>query len=242
MDRLLEPGYFPVEKENNINLLLEDIKKGNLGISLSSFEDIFNMTPKGEPFPVGCINFEDGKKRFVISWVDKFSKIGINSVEEYSLRIRNYLTDEYPVLSLMVGLHNGKVDKDTKEELWYYGDNKLDIAFLLTRIKLFQLLKCDEILFCLFDEKPENLDSYGFSLNKKELKSMESEIESALNSWEKMKPESHIEAFSRNSKVVGECFTPKGLPKKQEALGIYLNRKKVEPMPNGHNWSEYLSI
>lgn len=52
MNRLLEEGKFPVEKDNNIKLLAEDIKRGNLGISLSSFEEIYSMTPKGVPFPV----------------------------------------------------------------------------------------------------------------------------------------------------------------------------------------------
>lgn len=241
MDRLLEQGNFPAEK-NNINLLLEDVKRGNIGISLSSFEDIYDMTPKGKPFPVGCIKFEDGKKRFVISWIDSFSKLGLKSVEEYSLRIRNYTTRSYPVLSMLVGLHNGMVDKDTKEDLWYYGDNSLDIAFMTTRIKMYQLLNCDEILFCLFDEKAENLDSYGFSLNKKELEEIGKEVDSVLNYWDQINPESHITKFTKASKVVEECFTSKGLPRKQDALQIYLNRKSVEPTPTKHNWLEYLSI
>lgn len=242
MNRLLEQGNFPAEKDNNINLLLEDVKKGNLGISLSSFEDIYTMTPKGKPFPVGCINFEDGKKRFVISWIDSFSNLGLKSVEEYNLRFRNYATEDYPVLSLMVGLHNGKIDKDTKEDLWYFGDNSLDVAFMITRIKIYQLLNCDEVLFCLFDEKVENLDSYGFSLNKKELEEIGKEVESALNYWDLIKSESHIVDFSKASKIVSECFTSKGLPKKQDALQIYLNRKNLQPSPGEHNWLEYLSI
>lgn len=242
MNRLLEIGNFPIEQDKNINLLLEDVKKGNLGISLSSFEQIYEMTPKGKPFPIGCINFEDGKNRFVVSWIDSFSKLGISEVEEYNLRFRNYVTDDYPVLAFMVGLHNGKVHPETKEDLWYYGDNKIDIAFMLTRIKLYQLLNSDEILFCLFDEKPENLDSYGFSLNKQELKLLSEEIESVITKWDSIKPLKHIEMFAKALRVVDDCFTSKGLPKKQDALSVYLNRKEVRPKPNKHNWLEYLSI
>lgn len=242
MNRLLEEGKFPVEKDNNIKLLAEDIKRGNLGISLSSFEEIYSMTPKGVPFPVGAINFEDGKKRFIISWVESFKKLGISEVEEYSIRLRSYITGSYPVLSLMVGLHNGKVDPNNEEDLWFNGENHLDIAFLNTRIKLYQLLKCDEILFCLFDETPENLDSFGFSLNKKELLELEGECEATINFWETLDVQNHIEEFSKASKAVKSCFTPKGMPKINEALTVYLNRKLVEPQPSRHNWNEFLSI
>lgn len=242
MNKLLEQGNFPLENDKNINLLLEDVKQGNLGISLSSFEDIFDMTPKGKPFPIGCINFEDGKKRFIISWIDRFSELSISKIEEYSLRVRNYVTREYPVLSLMVGLHNGKIDPDTKEDLWFYGENHMDIAFMLTRIKLHQLLESEEILFCLFDEKVENLDSFGFSLNKAELTYIQEEINSALNYWESVHPDNHISIFSKNSKIISDNFTPKGLPKKQDALTVYLNRKSLNPKPNKHNWAEYISI
>lgn len=242
MNRLLEDGKFPTEKESNIRLLAEDVKKGNIGISLSSFEDIFNMTPKGVPFPVGAINFEDGKKRFVISWIENFNNLGISDVEEYSIRLRSYITGAYPVLSLMVGLHNGKVDPATKENLWYYGENHLDIAFLNTRVKLYQLLQCDEILFCLFNEKPEELDSFGFSLNKKELKELEGECEATINFWNSLEVKDHISDFTRASRAVSSCFTPKGMPKIKEALTVYMNRKSVEPIPAKHNWNEFSEI
>ncbi len=57
---LLGRDNFPVEKNRDIKLHLEDVKRGNLGVTLSSFEDIYNMSPKGEPFLFGAVNFEDG--------------------------------------------------------------------------------------------------------------------------------------------------------------------------------------
>ena len=147
--KVLEQKNFPDERENNIKTLHKKVKNGSLGISLSSFEEIFTITPKGVPFPVGTINFEDRKSRFVISWVEDFSKLNINNIEEYSIKIRNYPTKEYPVLSFMVGINTGKIDPVSKENLWYYGETIMDISFMLTRIKLYQLLNSDEILFCL---------------------------------------------------------------------------------------------
>lgn len=241
-NELLNQEYFQDENENNIIELLNQIKGGNLGISLSSFEEIYKMTTPGIPFPVGCVNFDDGKKRFVVSWIDNFSKIGIKDVEEYKLRLRHYPTDSYSVLSLLVGLHNGKVDADSGEDLWYYKECHLDIGFMLTRIKLYQLINCDEILFCLYDDDPEKLDSFGFSLNKKELKSIMQEIQSSIQGVRKGDFDNHVKNFSRASKYISGCFTPKGLPKSREALNVYLKRKSMKPEPDKHNWEEYLSI
>lgn len=239
---ILEDRNFPEEQDVNIRLHREDVLKGNLGITLSSFEDIYSMTPKGSPFPVGCINFEDGKKRFVISWVDKFSSLNIREIEEYSIKLRNYPVNGYPVLSLMLAIHSGKVDPDSNKELWFYGENYMNPSFLLTRIKLYQLINSDEILFCLFDEKPENLDSYGFSLNKEELKLIKLEVESALLLTDSLDLSSHIRDFSNGVKIVENSFNHNGLPKEREALNIYLKRKELSPKAHIHNWGDFTSI
>lgn len=240
--KLLNIDLYPKEKEDNVIGLYNQVKSGNLGISISSFEDIFNITTPGVPFPVGCVNFDDNKKRFVISWIESFSKIGLTEVDEYKVRLRHYPGETYPVISLLVSLHNGKVDPDTGEELWYNKECHLDIGFLLTRIKLYQFLNCEEILFCLFDEKPENLDSFGFSLNKNELNSIEEEILSSIDNTGPDIFENHIKRFTDASCFISKCFTPRGLPKTKDALNVYLCRKKLNPKPGKHNWEEYLSI
>ncbi|MGL1893818.1 MAG: hypothetical protein OCD02_19430 [Spirochaetaceae bacterium] len=239
-EQLLKRGNFP--KESKLKDYLGQIKSGNLKMSLSSFEEIYNMTPKGIPFPIGCINFDDRKNRFVISWVEDFSKINLKEIEEYTIKIRNYPTEKYPVLSLLIGIHNGKIDPDTKEDLWYYTETHLDLSMQLTRIKLYQLLNSEEVLFCLFDVEAENLDSFGFSLNKKELKMMMDEIKSSLAILEKMNLLTHIRDFSEASSIVSKSFLANGLPKTKEALNIYLKRKELEPKPNKHNWDQYLTI
>ncbi len=239
-DKLLKKGNFPVEKK--LKEYLMQIKSGNLSMSLSSFEEIYNMTPKNSPFPIGCINFNDNKRRFVISWVQDFTKLNIKDVEEYSLKIRNYPTESYPIISLMFGLHNGKIHPDTKEDLWYYDEIHLDLSMQLTRIKLYQLLNSQEILFCLFDGDAQSLDSYGFSLNSDELKMMWGEVESSFILFENLDLSNHIREFSNASNVIETAFNSNGLPKTKNALNIYLKRKELEPKPNKHNWDQYLSI
>ena len=240
--KLLKSNNFPVEKELNVVNLHKQVKSGVLNISLSSFEEIYNLTPKGLPFPIGAVNFEDGKRRFVISWVEEFSKLNITQVEEYTIRLRNNPTDSYPVLSLILGIHNGKIDPDSKEDLWYYKSTNLDLSLMLTRIKLYQLLNCDELLICLYNGSSEELDSFGFSLNRKELEEMMKEINSALSMLMNLDLTNHIRDFSSASKVVSSSFTNDGLPKSKEALTIYLKRKELEPAPTEHNWKEFLSI
>ncbi len=240
--KVLEQKNFPVEKENNIKTLHKKVKNGTLGISLSSFEEIFNLTPKDVPFPIGAINFEDKKNRFVISWVEDFSKLNIKNIEEYSIKIRNYPTKDYPVLSLMVGIHIGKIDPDSKEDLWYYGETLMDISFMLTRIKLYQLLNSDEVLFCLFDKDVNELDSFGFSLNKDEMKLLLNEIESVFNITNEMDLTNHIKDFSSATKIIEDSFNKNGLPKSREALNIYLKRKEFIPKPDRHNWNDFISI
>lgn len=239
---LLYGTGFPINNEKNLELLLSEIKKGNLGINLSSFEEIYSLTPKGEPFPIGCVNFNDRKKCFVFSWNENFSDIGISGVEDYSIKLRVYPINGYPVVSLLIGVHSGKVDPKTNKDLWYYGESHLDISFLLTRIKLYQLFNCNEVLFCLFDGNSEKLDSYGFALNSQELRLMENELESALSLVKNQSLDQHIIEFSSGSKKVKSCFNSQGLPMAQEALNVYLERKELEPKPNRHNWLEYLSI
>ncbi|QEN04890.1 hypothetical protein EW093_09285 [Thiospirochaeta perfilievii] len=241
--KLLEQKNFPEESDKNIITLHKKVKNGSLGVSLSSFEEIFNITPKGNnPFPVGAINFEDGKKRFVVSWIDDFSKFNIKDVDDYTLKIRNYPTIDYPVLSLMIGLNSGKIDPETKKDLWLFGEAFLDIAFMMTRIKLYQLLNCDEILFCLFDNGIECLDSFGFSLNRSEMELLLSEVNSVFELTNNMELENHISLFSKASKEVSSSFNHNGLPKSREALEIYLKRKGIEPKPEKHNWNDFLSI
>lgn len=242
LSELLEEGIFPVESDDSIINLKKQVKSGNLGISLSSFEELYDMTPKNMPYPVGMVNFNDNKKRFVFSWVEAFSNLNITEVEEYSLRLRNYPTEDYPVLSILVGLHNGKVDPETGADLWYYGEIHLDISLLTNRIKLYQLLNSDEILFSLYDEKPENLDSYGFSLNRDELLSFADEIISLLNNFAKSLAVDNLKQFSKASKFISETFHKSGLPKTQDALKVYLNRKKLKDQVTKHNWKEYLAI
>jgi len=239
---LLDNEIFPREKESNILNLHKQIKSGNLGISLSSFEEIYNITPKKLPFPVGCVNFEDGKRRFVISWIDDFTSYKFDKVEEYSLRIRNYPVDGYPVISLLLGLHNGKVNPDNNQELWLSGSSNLDISYMLTRIKLFQLINSHEVLFCLFDNSSENLDSYGFSLNEKELDLIDSEIKSSLNLIKNRELTTHLSDFNRADKCIKSSFHHNGLPKTRDALNIYLERKEVKPKPEKHNWNDFTSI
>ncbi len=240
--QLLKMGNFPIEREKNLEKVLDQLKHGKMGLSISSFDAIYDLTPEGDPFPIGCINFDDGKKRFVISWREEFSKIGVENIEEYKIKIRNYPTADYPVLSLMVGIHNGKVDPESKQDLWYYGEYYLDISNLHNRIKLYQLLNCDEILFCLFDGDVESLDSFGFSLNVDELKTLSNEILSLLSLMEDKNLDNHISAFSEATTVVANCFNKQGLPKSQDALQVYLNRKQLDPKPENHNWGEFLSI
>ncbi len=240
--QLLKMGNFPIERDKNLEKLLNQMKHGKIWTTVSSFEEIYNQTPVGKPFPIGCINFEDGKNRFVVSWRDDFSKLKINNIEEYSLKVRHYATEEYPVLSMMVGIHSGKIDPDSKEDLWYHGDCHLDMAFLLTRIKMYQLLNCEEILFCLFDGDSDNLDSFGFTLNKDELVEIEGEILSLLSISDNMEFINHLKDFSEASEKVDNGFNANGLPKSQDALGIYLKRKSLTPKPSKHNWKEYLSI
>lgn len=240
--KLLKGNNFPKEKEVNVVSLLKQVKSGNISISLSSFEEIFDMTPVGTPFPIGAINFDDGKKRFVLSWVEDFTKLNISEIEEYSIRLRNNPVDSYPVLSLIVGIHNGKMNPDTKEDLWYYNSIHLDLSLMLTRIKLYQLLNCDELLICLFNGSAENLDSFGFSLNRSELEEMMKEVNSALSMLMNLDLSNHLRAFSEASKVVESSFNEDGLPKSREALNIYLKRKNLEPKPTKHNWNDFLSI
>lgn len=240
--KLLKLNNFPKEKEANVNSLLKQVKSGNLSISLSSFEEIFDMTPVDTPFPVGAINFDDGKKRFVLSWVEDFTKLNITDIAEYSIRLRNNPVGSYPVLSLIVGLHNGKINPDNREDLWYYKTINLDLSNMLTRIKLYQLLNCDELLICLFNGSAENLDSFGFSLNRSELEEMMNEINSALSMLTNLELTNHIHFFSEASKVVESSFNSDGLPKSREALSIYLKRKELEPEPTKHNWNDFLSI
>lgn len=231
---LLEKGNFPIEKESNVKELLKQVKSGDLAITLSSFDAIFDMTPKDQPFPIGTINFEDGKKRFVISWVEEFSKIHITDVEEYSLRVRNYPTFNYPVISLLVGIYNGHG--------WYYKNVDLDLSQMLTRVKVYQLLNSDEILFCLFDNSVENLDTFGFSLNNDEQREMLDEVKSALQLIKVMDLTNHVREFSAASLEVNSSFNSDGLPKSREALNIYLKRKELTPKPTEHNWNDFLSI
>lgn len=241
MPELLEDGPFPQEKDRSITGLRDQVKSGNFGVSLSSFEELYEMTPRRIPFPVGVVNFEDKKRRFVFSWIEEFSKLGISGIEEYSLRLRHYPTEGYPVLSLLVGLYSGKVDPVSGEDLWYYGEIHLDISLMVNRIKLYQLLNSEEILFSLYDEKPENLDSYGFSLNGEELKSFADEISSIIENtvWS---PVDNISRFTKASKLVSESFNKNGLPKTQEALQVYLRRKAMPVKVTEHNWKEYISI
>ncbi len=240
--QLLNSDGFPENREKNLDILLDQVKRGNLSVSLSSFEDIYNQTPLKQPFPIGCVKFNDKTNCFVFSWRDDFTSLGLSGVEEYSIKVRNYPTDSYPILSIIVGIHCGKVDSVTNEDLWYYGECHLDISFLSTRIKLYQFLNSHEILFCLFDGSSDNLDSYGFSVNKNELKNIEEEVNTILSVVNKGNLDNHIKNFSIASKVIHDCFTEKGLPRSQDALNIYLNRKKISPKPNAHNWLEYLSI
>lgn len=240
--KVLEHKNFPIEKENNIKTLHKKVKNGSLGISLSSFDEIYTLTPKGTPFPIGSINFEDCKKRFVISWIEDFSKLKINEIEGYSLKIRNYPTEKYPVLSLLIGINTGKIDPETKKDLWYYGESHLDISFMITRIKLYQLLNSDEVLFCLFDKDVENLDSYGFPLKRDEMNLLLEEIESIFKITSDMDLSGHIKDFSIASKVVEDSFNKNGLPKTREALNIYLKRKNLNPKPSRYNWADFISI
>lgn len=240
--KILEHKNFPIEKDKNIQTLHKKVKAGSLGISLSSFEEIFKMTPKGVPFPIGAINFEDGKRRFVISWIEDFSKLAIKDVEEYSIKIRNYPTENYPVLSLLASINTGKVDPDTKEDLWFYGESLLDISFMLTRIKLYQLINSDEVLFCLFDNDINELDSFGFSLERKEMKILLNEIESVFNITNNMDFSNHIKDFSNATNLINDSFNKNGLPKTREALNIYLKRKDIIPKPDKHNWNDFVSI
>lgn len=240
--KLLKTNNFPLEKEGNVNRLLKQVKSGDIAISLTSFEDIFNMTPAGLPFPIGAVSFEDGKKRFVISWVEDFSKLNITEIEDYTIRLRHNPVDTYPVMSLIIGIHNGKMDPNSKEDLWYHKTAHLDLSLMLTRIKLYQLLNCDEILFCLYDGEAQNLDSFGFSLNRSELEEMMREINSALYILMNLDLSNHIRLFSSACEVVNSSFNSDGLPKSREALNIYLNRKELSPKPTEHNWKEFLSI
>lgn len=240
--KVLEQKNFPVERENNIKTLYKKVKNGSLGISLASFEEIFNMTPKDVPFPIGSINFEDKKSRFVISWVEDFSKLNIKNIEEYSLKIRNYPTKDYPVLSLMVGINTGKIDPESKKDLWYYGETLMDISFMLTRIKLYQLLNSDEILFCLFDKDVNELDSFGFSLNRDEMVLILTEIESIFKITNEMELTNHIKDFSSATKIIEDSFYNNGLPKNREALDIYLKRKELVPKPHKYNWNDFTSV
>lgn len=240
--KVLEQKNFPEEREHNIKTLYNKVKNGALGISLSSFEEIFNMTPKGAPYPVGAINFEDGKRRFVVSWIEDFSALKIKDIDDYSIKIRHYPTESYPVISLLTSLNTGKVDPETKEDLWFYGESLLDISYMMTRIKLYQLLNSDEILFCLFDKSSENLDSFGFSLNKDEMRFLLEEIESVFSITNSMELTEHVTRFSNGVKTIEKCFNKNGMPKTKEALNIYLNRKALDPKPHRHNWNDFTSI
>lgn len=239
---LLKSDNFPIEKDSNIHKLLKRVRGGTISVALSSFDEIFNMTPEGQPFPIGAVSFEDGKNRFVISWVEEFSKINITGIEDYSLRLRNYPVVDYPVLSLLVGLHNGKVDPENNAPLWYYKESLLDLSLMLTRIKIHQLLNCEEVLFCLFDGTVENLSSYGFTLDKSDLKEMLLEVEAASFMLKTLDLTNHVRMFTTASHVVKSCFNQDGLPISREALNIYLKRKELCPKPSEHNWKEFLSI
>lgn len=246
LTELLDENTFPIESDIKVTGLRDQVRSGNMGISLSSFEELFEMTPKSSPFPVGMVNFDDGKKRFVISWIDAFSKLNITEVEEYTLRVRHYPTDIYPVLSIIVGLHNGKVDPETEQDLWYYGEIHLDFSLLSNRIKLYQLVNSEEILFCLYDNVntsgAENLDSYGFSLNSNELRDFADEIRSLLHLFPIDGAGESMKNFSRASKFISNTFHHSGLPKTQDALQVYLKRKSLKDQVTKHNWKEYLAI
>ena len=85
---------------------------------------------------------------------------------------------------------------------------------------MFQLINSDEILFCLFDKKSENLDSFGFALNKDELSSILLEVESVFEVTSNKNLENHIKEFSLASKIVNSSFNNNGLPKSRSALDI----------------------
>lgn len=239
---LLNEGKFPANNEENLNLLLSEVKKGRLGIDLSSFEEIYDMTPKSQPFPIGCVNFNDKNNCFVFSWRENFSGIGLKNIEEYLIKIRVYPVDQYPVISIIIGFNSGKIDPSTGEDIWFYGESLLDPSYLLTRIKLYQLLNCNEILFCLYDGNSENLDTHGFSIDRKELKSLEEEINAAISLLGGSVSDNHVKMFGSRAGKIQECFNTQGLPKSQEALKIYQDRKAIDPKPNRHNWNEFLSI
>lgn len=239
---LLNEDVFPTNEEENLNLLLSEVKNGRLGIELSSFEEIYSMTPKSQPFPIGCVNFNDKKSCFVFSWRESFSEIGLNNIEEYSIKIRVYPVDKYPVISIIIGFNSGKVDPSTGEDIWFYGESLLDPSYLLTRIKLYQLLNCNEVLFCLYDGGSDSLDTHGFSLDRKELEYLEEEVHAAISFLRASSSDDHVKMFSSRAGKIQESFNPQGLPKSQDALKIYLDRKTVDPKPNKHNWNEYLSI
>ncbi|MBN2616670.1 MAG: hypothetical protein JXR64_00010 [Spirochaetales bacterium] len=241
-ENLLEIDNFSVEKDSNIENLRLQVKRGNLGISLSSFEDIYYLTPDGVPFPIGTVNFEDGKKRFVISWREDFSKLKIDNIEDYTLRIRHYPTANYSIVSLIIGLNSGKIDPETKEDIWYYGEIHLDISLMLTRVKLYQLLNSHEILFCFFDGNIENLDSYGFSLNNEELTEFSKEIDSIIKQFPNYEKSNYLKLFTEASNSIKTAFNKNGLPKSKDALEIYLRRKSINPKPGVFSWKEYLSI
>ncbi|OQY37117.1 MAG: hypothetical protein B6229_08930 [Spirochaetaceae bacterium 4572_7] len=200
------------------------------GINISSFEEIYNKTPKNSPYPFGLVNFQDGKTRFIISWIIDRSDIKVENVENYTLKLRHYPTSTYPVLSFMVGLN-------IKDDLWFYEETHMDVAKKWSKARLSQLFNSQEVLFCLFDKTSDNLDTYGFDIDKNELKEMENEYLS-------IKP---IKALNSNnfplaSKRVKNCFLPQGLPKDRDALNVYLKRKELDPKPAKYNWGDFISI
>lgn len=233
---------FPAETDTNLLFLQKEMQEGNISIKLDSFEQIYDLCPPDTPFPLGLVSFSDDKNRFIIGWKRDFQETGIESVENYHLRLRFYPVEEYPVISLMTGISDGRINSDNGQELFLYGENSLGITFLSSRIKLFQLLQADEILFCLFDGSAENLMTYSFGVNKDEKRSFLREIEACYSSLSEYDLSLVVKQFAAGSKNVNSLFNVMGLPLKQEALPVYLKRKEYSPKPDGYNWKEYLSI